>query len=97
MTPNYRARPATPVDDSAIEHRTRAFLPRRNGRVVRLIAAKGYGFIRPANGGEECFFHSTECPDFEALSVGAVVSFVLIQTRRGPRAEYVSIVSIGDR
>ena len=46
------------------------------GKALSWTAAKGFGFIKPDDGGEELFCHFSSILDGKALKVGATVSFV---------------------
>lgn len=52
---------------------------------------KGFGFIQPASGGEQVFFHKSACIGcrFDDLSEGAKVSYEPGTGPKGPRAENV--------
>jgi len=58
------------------------------GKVVRLIADKGFGFIHGPDG-REYFFHRSAAPDFDRLIEGSAVAFVPAEAPKGPRAESV--------
>lgn len=64
---------------------------RQQGKVVRLVADRGFGFIR-ATEGTELFFHRSACDDWPAYREGAAVTFVPGQGAKGPRAEDVALV-----
>lgn len=61
------------------------------GIVKRLVADKGFGFIRDENGSRELFFHRSSCTgvQFEDLTEGMSVSFDEGKSPKGPRAENV--------
>lgn len=50
-----------------------------DGIIKKKIQEKGFGFIAPANGGEDLFFHFSGCVDkiagYDALQEGMKVSF----------------------
>jgi CspA family cold shock protein len=50
--------------------------------------AKGYGFIRPENGGQDVFVHisAVEKAGYAGLAEGARVSYELVTTRAGKTA-----------
>jgi cold shock CspA family protein len=48
------------------------------GKIARLVNAKGFGFITPAAGGAEAFFHRSSLRDgllFEDLREGQPITF----------------------
>ena len=51
-------------------------------------ASRGYGFIRPAAGGEDLFVHFTNIATegFKTLDNAAPVTFVVAPGRNGPEA-----------
>ncbi len=67
---------------------------RYEGVIVNLVDTKGYGFIKPDNGDENLFFHSSnlENIDFLRLQEGDIVSFDTIITERGKSADSVKLV-----
>jgi CspA family cold shock protein len=60
------------------------------GTVKKVIADRGFGFIRDEEG-REVFFHRTGLVDtpFESLREGQTVEFDLEEATRGPRASNV--------
>jgi CspA family cold shock protein len=63
------------------------------GRIKRLITAKGYGFIEGESG--ELFFHRSsvvEGTTFEELREGQAVEYRETRGPKGPRAEEVRVV-----
>jgi CspA family cold shock protein len=63
------------------------------GTIKKVIADKGYGFIKPNDGGDDLFFHhsAVEGTTIEALSEGQAVTFDEGRGPKGPRAENVQI------
>lgn len=61
-----------------------------HGRVTRLIAEEGYGFIETASG-DEVYFHSNSVTNkgFDKLAVGSEVRFVSEQGEKGLQATVV--------
>lgn len=55
----------------------------------------GYGFITPAEGDKDIFFHATglEGVTFEALQEGQTVEFEVTQGEKGPKAEHVKLAA----
>lgn len=64
---------------------------RTTGTVKWFSDAKGYGFITPEEGSEDCFVHHSaiEGEGFKSLSEGERVEFEMIQRDKGPAAENV--------
>ena len=60
------------------------------GTVKKIIADRGFGFIRSEDG-REIFFHRSglQGVTFEALREGQVVDFDIEEATRGPRANNV--------
>lgn len=61
------------------------------GTIANLLTDKGFGFVRPADGGDNLFFHVSELIDttLDALEVQDPVSYVLARSERGPVARQV--------
>jgi cold shock protein len=66
-------------------------MARQTGTVERFMDDKGFGFIKPDNGGKDVFVHHSaiEGSGFKSLARGARVEFDLVQDPKGPRAENV--------
>lgn len=62
------------------------------GTIKSLIAEKGFGFITPAEGGKDVFFHTSEVVgmQFTDLKIGDMVSFELTDSPKGPKASQVT-------
>jgi cold shock CspA family protein len=58
------------------------------GKVVTIVADRGYGFIESETG-ERYFFHRSESVNFEALAVDSAVSFTAGESPKGKRATEV--------
>jgi CspA family cold shock protein len=65
----------------------------RQGRIVRLVPQKSFGFVRA--GEVEFFFHrnAVEGTSFDELREGQTVSFIEGNGDRGPRAERVRVAT----
>ena len=60
------------------------------GTIKRLVADKGFGFIREDGGSREFFFHRTAVDgDFADLREGQSVSYEEEHSEKGPRAAEV--------
>jgi CspA family cold shock protein len=59
------------------------------GTITRLVAERGFGFIRPDVGGEDLFFHASQVRGavFETLRPGQRVVFTLAPDRRNPERQ----------
>ncbi len=64
--------------------------PRLKGRIKKMVRDRGFGFIR-GDDGKEVFFHRSGLmgADYDALSEGDAVEYVVQDGPRGPRAENV--------
>jgi CspA family cold shock protein len=67
-------------------------MARETGTVARFMDDKGFGFIKPDNGGKDVFVHHSaiQGSGFRSLAQGARVEFDLVNDPKGPRAENVS-------
>jgi cold shock protein len=63
-----------------------------NGKIVRLVRERGFGFIR-VDGGKEVFFHSTAVQDgvFESMSEGGSVDFDLGKDANSSRDRAINV------
>jgi CspA family cold shock protein len=77
----------------AAQQRTVPSGPKVRGRVKKLVPDRGFGFVR-GDDGKEVFFHRSGlgANDYDALSEGDVVEYVVQEGPRGPRAENVRSV-----
>jgi cold shock protein len=66
---------------------------RENGTVKWFNETKGFGFIKPANGGADLFVHfsAIQSNGFKTLQEGQAVSYVAGQGKKGPQAEEVRV------
>ncbi len=65
-----------------------------NGTIAKVIEEKGFGFIQPAGGGKDLFFHITGMDDrdqFERLNEGDSVSYDVDTDSERPRAVHVRL------
>jgi cold shock CspA family protein len=58
---------------------------REQGRIRAYLETKGFGFIRPSNGGDDVFFHRTRCeiPELDLVR-GLAVEYRLVEDRKQP-------------
>jgi CspA family cold shock protein len=68
--------------------------PKVRGRIKKLVRERGFGFVR-GDDGKEVFFHRSGlgAADYDALSEGDVVEYVVQEGPRGARAENVRAVA----
>lgn len=55
-------------------------------KCVRFVEERGFGFVRPLDGGADAFVHATVIPGGDPLAVGEVVAVEIADSPRGPRA-----------
>lgn len=69
-------------------------MAREKGTVERFMEEKGFGFIKPDNGGKDVFVHHSAISGsgFKSLSQGQRVEFDLVQDPKGPRAENLEVM-----
>ena len=70
--------------------------PKVKGRVKKLVPDRGFGFVR-GDDGKEVFFHRSGlgAQDYDSLSEGDVVEYVVQEGPRGARAENVRSIAEG--
>ncbi|MFT3960474.1 NYN domain-containing protein [Propionivibrio sp.] len=63
----------------------------RNGEIVNFFPEKGFGFIKPASGGENLFFHISDLDNIDQKEVcgGLKVVFLTGRNDKGPAAHNV--------
>jgi cold shock protein len=68
--------------------------PKVKGKVKKLVRERGFGFVR-GDDGREVFFHRSGLgpSDYDSLSEGDVVEYVVQEGPRGARAENVRAIS----
>ena len=68
--------------------------PKVKGKIKKLVRDRGFGFVR-GDDGKEVFFHRSGLggTDYDSLSEGDVVEYVVQEGPRGARAENVRAVS----
>ncbi len=67
--------------------------PKAKGRIKKMVRDRGFGFIR-GDDGKEVFFHRSglNAADYDSMSEGDVVEYVVQEGPRGPRAENVRAI-----
>lgn len=65
------------------------------GKIKTIKRDKGFGFIRPDDGGKDIFFHMSSVSrepgfDFNSMTEGQEVEYDEGESDKGPRAENVS-------
>lgn len=67
---------------------------RQTGTVKWFNDEKGFGFITPANGGEDLFVHfkAIQSDGFKSLKEGQQVSYVAAKGQKGMQAEEVKVI-----
>lgn len=60
---------------------------------IKTLRDKGFGFITPADGGKDVFFHMTEVKNaaFDDLREGQSVSYDVMDSDKGPKAVNVNV------
>lgn len=67
--------------------------PKARGRIKKMVRDRGFGFIR-GDDGKEVFFHRSGMPggEYDTISEGDAVEYVIQEGPRGARAENVRAV-----
>jgi len=67
--------------------------PKSRGRIKKMVRDRGFGFIRGEDG-KEVFFHRSGMAgsDYDSVSEGDAVEYVIQEGPRGARAEHVRTV-----
>lgn len=60
---------------------------------IKTLRDKGFGFITPADGGKDVFFHMTEVKNaaFDDLREGQAVTYDVMDSDKGPKAVNVNV------
>jgi CspA family cold shock protein len=77
----------------AATQRTAPSGPKVKGKIKKLVRERGFGFVR-GDDGREVFFHRSGLgpADYDALSEGDIVEYVVQEGPRGARAENVRAI-----
>jgi len=70
--------------------------PKVKGKIKKLVRDRGFGFVR-GDDGKEVFFHRSGlgAQDYDSLSEGDIVEYVVQEGPRGARAENVRAIAEG--
>jgi len=70
--------------------------PKVKGKIKKLVRDRGFGFVR-GDDGKEVFFHRSGlgAQDYDSLSEGDLVEYVVQEGPRGARAENVRAIAEG--
>lgn len=79
-----RRRRSRPETDGAIH----------TGRIKTYIEDRGFGFIKPDDGGDDIFFHISNVQDIELPEQGLAVQYQVAEGRKGPNAVNVRPVAV---
>lgn len=65
------------------------------GLVKWFNAAKGYGFLGPEDNSKDVFVHYTAIQEkgYRSLTEGDLVEFEIVEGKKGPQAENVTVVT----
>ena len=68
--------------------------PKSRGKIKKMVRDRGFGFIR-GDDGKEVFFHRSGMngADYDAVSEGDTVEYIIQEGPRGARAEHVRTLS----
>ena len=68
------------------------------GTIARIVSDRGFGFIKPSDGGDDLFFHarSLVSTEFDDLKEGDSVTFDVENGPKGPAAANVERAEGGD-
>ena len=61
-------------------------------RCIKFVEERGFGFLRPLDGGADIFVHVTKIPGEVPLREGELVDIETEASPRGPRAIFVQRV-----
>lgn len=65
----------------------------KTGRVVRWVADRNYGFIKPDDGSADLFAHASDVEDAAAMQLGQRVKFRVAQGAKGLQARNVRLLA----
>jgi CspA family cold shock protein len=61
------------------------------GKIKLFNEDKGYGFIRPDDGGNDVFFHVSALREGDEIALGAVVNFEMGVDQKSGKSKAVSV------
>jgi CspA family cold shock protein len=62
-----------------------------NGTIKLFNEVKGYGFIRPGDGGADVFFHVSDLREDDKITVGAAVTFEIGVDKKSGKSKAVNV------
>ena len=61
------------------------------GTIVRIVMDRGFGFIKPADGGNDVFFHVSALREGDEITVGKAVTFEIGVDLKSGKSKAVSV------
>lgn len=89
---SYFDRKVSELNRNVAEGETIVSAATMNGKIKKVIADKGFGFIRDETGTDRFFHRDQTLANFDALKDGDAVVFRPVENpKKGPRAEDVDV------